>query len=119
MTKVKICCISSLEEAKMAIDAGAYALGLVGEMPSGPGVITNELIAEVAAWAPAHIKTFLLTSETSVDGIIKHHQKVNTTTIQIVDELKEGTYEELKAALPSVDIVQVIHVLDRTRLRKL
>lgn len=113
MTKVKICCISSLEEAKMAIDAGAYALGLVGEMPSGPGVIRNELIAEVAAWVPAHIKTFLLTSETSVEGIIKHYQKVKTTTIQIVDELIEGTYEELKAALPDVEIVQVIHVLDQ------
>jgi len=33
--RVKICCISSIEEARLAIDYGASALGLVGHMPSG------------------------------------------------------------------------------------
>ena len=47
--KIKICCISSREEARMAIDAGAWALGLVAEMPSGPGPIADELIAEIAS----------------------------------------------------------------------
>lgn len=113
MTKVKICCISSKSEAKMAIEAGAYALGLVGAMPSGPGVITDEMIAEIAVWAPAEIKTFLLTSETSVDGIVRHYQRVKTTTIQIVDALTDGSYEELRSTLPSVELVQVIHVIDQ------
>jgi len=45
----------------LAIDAGAYALGLVGPMPSGPGVISNALIADIAARSPRHIHTFLLT----------------------------------------------------------
>lgn len=40
--KVKICCISSLEEAKLAIKFGASALGLVGKMPSGLGIINDE-----------------------------------------------------------------------------
>ena len=44
MTKVKICCIQSTEEAQIAIDNGAYALGLVSKMPSGPGVISDEKI---------------------------------------------------------------------------
>ena len=112
MTKIKICCISSKTEAKMAIEAGAYALGLVGAMPSGPGVITDEMIAEIAAWAPTEIKTFLLTSETSVDGITQHYERVKTTTIQIVDALTDGTYEALRSALPKVELVQVIHVID-------
>jgi len=37
--KVKICCILSVEEAEMAIAHGADFLGLVGQMPSGPGII--------------------------------------------------------------------------------
>ena len=118
MPKVKICCISSLEEAAMAINAGAYALGLVGEMPSGPGVISDDLIAEVAAWAPNHIRTFLLTSETSVEGIVSHYEKVRTTTIQIVDTLKDGDYVSLRTALPGVEIVQVIHVLDENSVEE-
>ncbi len=109
--KVKICCISSIEEARLAIDFGAAALGLVGPMPSGPGVITDELIAEIAALVPSDTETFLLTSETNVDDIIQHHERTKTSTIQLVDELKSGSYAELRAALPEVKLVQVIHVL--------
>ena len=43
----------------MAIEAGADALGLVGPMPSGPGIISNELIAEIAAQVPPPIETSL------------------------------------------------------------
>jgi phosphoribosylanthranilate isomerase len=108
--RIKICCISSFEEAKMAIDYGASALGLVGRMPSGPGIITDELIYEIAQIVPPPIGTFLLTSETFASEIVSHHRKTHTNTIQLVDELKEGTYFELKKEIPSVKIVQVIHV---------
>ena len=111
-THIKICCISSIDEAKLAINAGASALGLVGHMPSGPGVIKDELIAQIAAFVPDHIETFLLTSETKVADIIQHHSKVNTTTIQLVDALTEGTHQQIKQALPTIKIVQVLHVLD-------
>jgi phosphoribosylanthranilate isomerase len=110
--KVKICCISSIEEANLAISCGASALGLVGEMPSGPGVISDAEIRQIAKIVPPPISTFLLTSQTSSAEIIEHHQRVHTNTIQIVDKLKSGTYQEIRDALPSVKIVQVIHVLD-------
>lgn len=113
-TRVKICCISSIEEAMTAIEFGASAVGLVARMPSGPGPIPDDLIKEIAKVVPPPVATFLLTSETSVDEIIKHHRRTNTNTIQIVDELKSGTYKQLKYALPSVKIVQVIHVIDNT-----
>lgn len=96
----------------MAVKFGASALGLVGHMPSGPGIITDELIFTIAQQVPPPIGTFLLTSETSAEGIIAHHQKVFTNTIQIVDTLQEGTYAQIKKALPAIKLVQVIHVLD-------
>lgn len=110
--RIKICCISSIDEAMSAIEAGASAIGLVGKMPSGPGPIPDELIFQIAKAVPPPVATFLLTSETSVDEIIKHHLRTLTNTIQLVDLLSSGTYSELKAALPSVRIVQVIHVID-------
>jgi phosphoribosylanthranilate isomerase len=112
MIRIKICCISSLEEAKTAIGCGASAIGLVARMPSGPGPISDELISRIAKSVPPPVATFMLTSETSVKEIIKHHLRTNTNTIQIVDALSEGSYHELKAALPAVRIVQVIHVID-------
>lgn len=110
--RIKICCIAGIEEARLAIELGASAVGLVARMPSGPGPIPDELIREIALSVPPPIATFMLTCETSVKEIINHHRRTNTNTIQIVDMLSEGTYAELKANLPSVKIVQVIHVID-------
>jgi phosphoribosylanthranilate isomerase len=50
--RVKICCITSVEEARLALEHGARALRLVSRMPSGPGVIPEDLIAEIAATVP-------------------------------------------------------------------
>jgi phosphoribosylanthranilate isomerase len=109
-TRIKICCISSPEEARLAIIHGADAIGLVGKMPSGPGVIGDEIIAGIARTIPPAVSSFLLTSEQSASGIIGHVRRVNTNTVQIVDELTEGAYLEIREALPYLRIVQVIHV---------
>lgn len=111
-TRVKICCISSIDEARLAVQYGASALGLVGKMPSGPGVITDELIYDIAKSVPPPISTFLLTSETDAHSIVEHYKKVNTSTIQIVDALNERQYHIIKDELPNVKLVQVIHVFD-------
>lgn len=98
-------------KTRLAIRAGASALGLVGAMPKdGPGVISDELIADIARIAPPPIATFLLTSETDAAAIVQHQQRVGTNTIQIVDALQAGTYADIRRALPGVKLVQVIHV---------
>ncbi len=112
--KIKICCISSLEEARMAIEFGADAIGLVGQMPSGPGVIPDGLIKEIAESVAGEADTFLLTSETRPERIVEHHRRVNTTMIQIVDALVAGTHKEIKYEVGDVKLVQVIHVSDES-----
>ena len=109
-TRIKICCVASLAEAELAIKHGADAVGLVGRMPSGPGPIDDELIASIAKNIHPPVASFLLTSEQSARSIIEHVKKVHTNTVQIVDELTEGAYHEIKKALPHLRIVQVIHV---------
>ena len=97
--RLKICCISSIDEARIAIDYGASALGLVGNMPSGPGVIGDALIYQIAKTIPPPISTFLLTSETKAQDIISHYKRANTTTIQIVDAMEKSEYESIKISL--------------------
>ncbi len=108
--KIKICCISSHEEAKLAIEYGADALGLVGKMPGGPGPIADTLIASIAKTIHPPIASFLLTSEQVAKNIIAHVSRVHTNTVQIVDELTDGTYQEIRNTLPHLKIVQVIHI---------
>jgi len=111
--RVKICCIRSLDEAMMATDAGAAALGLVSRMPSGPGVITEEEIARIAARVPPGVATFLLTSELDVRAIIAQQKRTGVNTLQIVDRLESNAHQELRAALPGIALVQVIHIRGR------
>jgi phosphoribosylanthranilate isomerase len=114
--RIKICCISSLLEARIAINHGADALGLVGKMPSGPGPIPDWLIAEIVKTIHPPIASFLLTSEQSSEEIIYHVKRVDTNTVQIVDELTNGDYADIRTALPHLKIVQVIHVVDESSI---
>jgi len=108
--RVKICCIATEQEAADAVSFGASAIGLVGKMPSGPGPISDEEIFAIAKTVPPPIGTFLLTSEQTSHGILEHHFRTLTNTIQIVDELPERDYANIRAVAANIKLVQVIHV---------
>ena len=110
MTRVKVCCIQSVEEAELAIRLGASAVGLVSEMPSGPGPIPEERIAEIAAIVRPPTATFLLTSLTDPAEIVEQQKRCGVDTIQIVDRLPAGAHAEIRRSLPAVSLVQVVHV---------
>ena len=107
---LKICCIASVDEAHIAIAHGASALGLVSAMPSGPGVIDEALIAEIAAQVPPTVDTFLLTALQDAEAIVAQHRRCCTRTLQLVDHVPHGELLRLRAALPGIRLVQVIHV---------
>jgi phosphoribosylanthranilate isomerase len=109
-TRVKVCCIASVEEARMAIGAGASALGLVSDMPSGPGVIPEDRIAEIAAAAPPGVATFLLTCRTDPDEIVEQQRRSGVAVIQLCDEPAAGVRAALRRTLAGIKLVQVIHV---------
>lgn len=96
----------------MAVLAGADAIGLVGPMPSGPGVISDAQIREIAASVPPPIATFLLTSETNPESVLAHVLKTGVNTVQLVDDaMPTEVYDALRSTVPAVRIVQVIHVV--------
>ncbi|MEP6906298.1 MAG: phosphoribosylanthranilate isomerase [Gemmatimonadales bacterium] len=109
-TRVKICCMASVEEARTAVRMGARAVGLVSRMPSGPGPIEEELIAAIVATVPRGVETFLLTSETTADAIIAQQKRTGASTLQLVDRVDDSAHRAIRVALPGIKIVQVIHV---------
>lgn len=108
--KVKVCCIGSIREAWTAIEYGASALGLVSAMPSGPGVIPDDLISQIAGSVPPSVSSFLLTSRQNVGAIVRQQRRAGANTIQLCDRLASGNCARLRRALPGIAIVQVIHV---------
>ena len=110
--RVKICCIRSVVEATLAIRHGASAIGLVSAMPSGPGVIAEEIIAEIAATVPPGVATFLLTSRRDADSIIVQQRRCRVNTLQLCDSVEPDCHARLRANLPGIALVQVIQVTD-------
>lgn len=108
--RVKICCIASLEEARLAVARGASALGLVSEMPSGPGPIPEEEIARIAARVPPGVASFLLTSRTDPGAIAEQQRRTGANTLQLVDRVPGDALRELRSRLPGIALVQVVHV---------
>ena len=108
--RVKICCIGSVEEARLAIHYGAHAIGLVSHMPSGAGVIPDERIREIARSLPPAIGSFLLTSRQDPDAIIAQQRSARVNTLQLVDRMTVHHLRRLRAQLPGVSLVQVVHV---------
>ncbi|CAN5629255.1 hypothetical protein BH23GEM1_BH23GEM1_03930 [soil metagenome] len=117
-TRFKICCMQNVEEARLAIDHGASALGFVGTMPSGFGPIGEEQIAAIIAEVPPHVSTFLLTCATDAATIVRQQCRSGANTLQLVDEVSTGTYAALRDALPDVSLVQVIHVEGEKSIRE-
>ncbi len=116
--KIKICCISSQEEAKLAISLGADVLGLVAKMPSGPGTIEDDLIKKIVTVIPDGIDSFLLTPKTKPDEIIAHHRITGTNSIQLVDAVSVFDYAILRENLPNIKLIQVIHVKDESSVHE-
>jgi phosphoribosylanthranilate isomerase len=113
-TRVKICCIADPAEAAMAVAAGADAVGLVGEMPSGPGVIDDAMARHIAADVPPGVSRVLLTSRRTARAIAEHAVYCGVDTVQIVAPIDPVEAAGLAALLPGVRLMQVIHVEDET-----
>ena len=116
--RVKICCIASIEEAELALDAGADALGLVSAMPSGPGVIPDDDIVRIAEWVGSRAATVLLTSRLSADDIGAQLTHSRPSVLQIVDALPAGEMAIVRERHPDVVLMPVVHVRDGASVRE-
>jgi phosphoribosylanthranilate isomerase len=111
-TRLKVCCIASAEEARLAVSLGADVLGLVSAMPSGPGPIADDAIAGIAHAVPPGVMTFLLTSRTEGDDIAGQARAAGVSAVQIVAHVDRAEHTRIRAGAPNLRIVQVVHVED-------
>jgi phosphoribosylanthranilate isomerase len=109
-TRLKICCISSRTEAKLATDCGASALGLVSAMPSGPGIIPEDLITDIAAHTPVGVAAVLLTSLRNAADLIAQQRRCRADVLQLCEVLPHDDLKRLRDALPGTRLMHVVHV---------
>lgn len=109
-TRVKICCMASPDEARMAAEAGADLIGLVGPMPSGAGVVSRETCREIAQAAPAWVTPVLLTSSERPEEIVSDIDHAGVRAVQVVRHLDPSVLAAIARARPGVRRFQVVHV---------
>ena len=109
--KIKICCIQSPDEVKMAIEAGITAVGFMTQIPNSSGTIKDEKTRALCEEFYGNIQTWLLTSQTDEKELRKQLQTFKISHLQIVDYVDIGICIRLKKQFPWVEFVQVIHVL--------
>ena len=107
---IKICCMQNAREVEMALSLGADYLGFISAMPSGFGPIPEDRIVELTASLPFREKAILLTSLTDPSDIILQQQRIDAGTIQLCARLQRCRLRELRAALPGVRLMPVVHV---------
>jgi len=108
--RIKVCCIQSLEEAQLAIDNGAAALGFVSDMPSGPGILADSEIRGIIDRIPPTYSTVLLSSRTDPQAIVEHQRETNANTLQLVAGVTPDDFTRAKESMPGIALIKVIHV---------
>ncbi|MCL5775948.1 phosphoribosylanthranilate isomerase [Limibaculum sp. FT325] len=114
--RLKICCIASPDEARLAARMGADLLGLVGPMPTGPGVIDLASARAIAVAAPPWARPVLLSSEPRTEGIARDAAAAGVDAVQIVRHVEPSEHDRLARLAPRLARIQVIHVEDRAAL---
>lgn len=109
-TRIKICCLRSVEEARLAIAAGADAIGFIGVSPPTPRTIADARIAGIVALMPAPVETVLVTAARTADELSAQIRRTRPTTVQILHPIHPDESARLAQIKPDIRRVQAIHV---------
>jgi phosphoribosylanthranilate isomerase len=112
MVRVKICGIKSIDEAWMAVDAGADAFGLiVGATHKTEDVLKPETAHYILKEAPPYISSVLVTHLTTAKEILAIYTKVPACHIQLQDNISIDEIDKLRKNLKHVKLIKAIHVV--------
>jgi phosphoribosylanthranilate isomerase len=120
MIKVKICGITSLEDALASVSFGADAVGfLVGQVHYSTGsFISPEQTAEIIGGLPPFCSTVLVTHLSRPQEVVRAARTANVSTIQLHGDTNPGEAVEVKAQLPYAKVYKVIHVFDDSAIEQ-
>lgn len=111
VTRVKICGIRSLEDARLAVDLGADAIGLlVGQLHTSPDFIGAKEARAIVGEMPPFVATVLVTHLHDREKIAKLVAEVHPSTLQLHGQSAPQDVKALRAQFPSLKISKALHV---------
>jgi len=123
--RVKICGVSTIEEAKRIADLGADAIGLLAavDVKKGGvsrGIITKEIARDIVNSLPTFVDSVLVTSYDNVEKIIETCKSVGNKTLQICwpRDFNDEWVDRIGENLPHMKIINVVHVTGKSAVQK-
>ncbi|WP_128476305.1 phosphoribosylanthranilate isomerase [Halorussus pelagicus] len=111
MTRVKICGLTSTDDLRVAVDAGADAVGLLVDVPvDSPREINPQRAVEIADAVPPFVTSVLVTMPDSPERAVELVQTVEPDAVQLHDEFGVGDLAYLTSSVEA----KVIKVVDAT-----
>jgi phosphoribosylanthranilate isomerase len=109
---VKICGIRRQEDALLAAELGADAIGLlVGQKHSSPDFISATVARDISRVLPASVEAVLVTHVEDVDELERLLQQSEITTIQLHSEIASRSVERLRGRHPNLKIFKSVSVI--------
>ena len=114
MLRVKICGITQLDDARLACDLGADAIGFIFYAKS-PRYITVEDAAAISEQLPDHVARVGVFVNTSPDEIVKHIERVKLQAVQFHGDYSLSEIERFRPE----QVIAVARVSDAFRSEEL
>ena len=115
---VKICGIRRYEDALIAADLGADALGLlVGQRHNSPDFISAAVAREISRTLPPSVEAVLVTQITEVDEIERLLRQSGITAVQLHSEITADSVANLRTRFPDLKVFKSVHVISAESVR--
>jgi phosphoribosylanthranilate isomerase len=111
MPFIKICDLQFYEEARLALDCGATALGfLVGLTHRAEDKLTDTAARDIVQLLPRETNTVLVTHLLDPNEIAKLATFIGVRTIQVHGDVSVTGVETLARLVPHLDGLKAVHV---------
>ncbi|UPV74906.1 phosphoribosylanthranilate isomerase [Halorussus limi] len=118
MTRVKICGLTSTDDLRVAVEAGADAVGLLVDVPvDSPREIDPQRAVEIAEAAPPFVTTVLVTMPESPDRAVELARAVEPDAVQVHGEMGVGDLAYLTASVEA-KVIKVVDAGDPDEARR-
>ena len=119
MVKVKICGITSVDEACLVAKCGADAIGmLVGQRHTASDFITVDTARTIVLSLPVFVTPVLVTHFEGIGEILSLADRIPGTAIQLHSDLKPTVLRTLREALSPRKILGKISVQDESAITR-
>ncbi|MFQ5823508.1 MAG: phosphoribosylanthranilate isomerase [bacterium] len=117
--KVKICGITHIDDALIAVKYGADALGfLIGLDYPTEDTVAKEFAREVIAELPPFVSSVLVTHKTDLSTITNLCTFIRCTTVQLHGPVKPNDIRRIRAGIGAVKLIKAVHVINIEAIQK-